>query len=118
MPPCDPVKIGIGGPHLAFLALVDQKPYRPVEPGIGICCDELRAERRVTEDQEHRRAQLDARISCKLGLIDLIEKLDAFVGNILFQTLDCLSDRIGAFYRDDAVVVGKGRRLCGQDRCE
>jgi hypothetical protein len=48
--PCDPVKIGIGSPDLAFIVLVDEKPYRPVESGIGVCSNELRAERRIPED--------------------------------------------------------------------
>src|SRR6516164_1987901 len=110
MPPCDPVKIGVGSPHLAFLILVDQKPHWPVEPGIGICCNELRAEWRVPEDQEHRRAQLDARTRCQLGLIDLIEKLDTLIGDIPLQTLDRLSDWIGAFHCDNAVLASKSRR--------
>src|SRR6516225_12288280 len=110
MPPCDPVKIGVCGPYLAFFALVDQKPHRPVEPGIGICRDELRAEWWVPEDQQHRRSEVDARIRCQLGLIDLIEKLDALVGNIPLQTLNRLSDWIGAFHRDDAIVASKNRR--------
>src|SRR5262249_62324189 len=27
VPPCDPVKLGIGSPHLAFLVLIDEKPH-------------------------------------------------------------------------------------------
>jgi len=97
VPPSDPVKISIGSPHLAFLALIDQKPHRPVEPGIGICRDELRAEWRVSENQQHRWSEFDARIRCQLGLIDLIEKPDTFVGDVLLQALNSLSDWIGAF---------------------
>jgi hypothetical protein len=39
-------------------------------------------------------------------LVDFIEELDAFVGNVLLQTLDGLSDGIGAFDPDDAIVGG------------
>src|SRR6266487_2588978 len=51
--PCDPVEIGIGGPDLALIVFEDEQPHRPVEPGIGVCRDELRAERRITKVQEH-----------------------------------------------------------------
>src|SRR5438132_14153030 len=51
--PCDPVEIGIGGPDLALLVFEDEQPNWPIEPGIGVCRDELRAERRLTKDQEH-----------------------------------------------------------------
>src|SRR6266702_3382096 len=102
VPPCDPVKIGIGSPHLTFFVLVDEKAHRPVESGIGVCSNELRAERRIPEDQQYRWSELDARVRCQPGLVDLIEELDAFVGNVLFQALDGLSDRKGAFHCDDA----------------
>jgi hypothetical protein len=69
----------------------------------------LRAEWRVPEDQQHRRSELDIRIPCQLGLVDFIEKFDAFVGNVPLQTLDRLSDWIRALHRDDAVVAGKDR---------
>src|SRR5881275_1233558 len=85
VPPCDPVKIGVGSPHLAFFVLVDEKPYRPVESGIGVCSNELRAERRIPEDQQHRWSERDARICRQLRLVDLIEEFDAFIGNVLLQ---------------------------------
>src|SRR5438128_3587603 len=60
--PCDPVEIGIGGPDLALIVFEDEQPHRPVEPSISVCRDELRAEQRITKDQEHRGAELDSSI--------------------------------------------------------
>src|SRR5215472_17031089 len=53
VPPFDPVEISIGGPDFALIVFEDEQSYRPVEPGIGVSRDELRAERRITKDQEH-----------------------------------------------------------------
>jgi hypothetical protein len=41
--------------------------------------------------------ELDARIRCQLGLVDLIEEPDAFVANVLLQALDRLCDRKALF---------------------
>src|SRR6516164_10289558 len=116
--PRDPVKIGIGSPYFPLLVLVNEKPHRPIESGIGVGGDELRAKRRVSEDQQYGRSKLDACISRQLGLIDLIEELDAFVGNVFLQTLNGLADGIGAFHRDDAIVAGQDRRRGGQNGCK
>src|SRR5215467_4783656 len=114
--PRNPVEVGIGHPDLALLVLEDEKPHRPIEPGIGVGGDELRAEGRIAEDQKYRGLQLDARIGRESGLVDLVEELDAFVGDILLQALDRLSDRIGALHPHDTVSVGQrsDRRRCRQ----
>ena len=104
---CDPVEIGIGGPDLALIVLEHEQPHRPVEPGIGVCCDELRPERRIAEDKQDRRLKLDPGLRGELRLVDLVEELDAFVRNVLLQKLDRLADRIGALDPDDAVVAGQ-----------
>src|SRR5262249_1678403 len=62
VPPRDPVEIGVCGPDLAFVVFEHEEPHRPVEAGIGIGADELRSERRITEDQEHRWMKLDASV--------------------------------------------------------
>src|SRR5262245_9919247 len=62
VPPRDPVEIGARGPDLAFVVFEHEEPHRPVDAGIGIGADELRSERRITEDQEHRWMKLDASI--------------------------------------------------------
>ena len=122
MSSCDPVEIGIGGPDLTLIVFEDEQPHRPVEPGIGVCCDELRPKRRIAEDKQDRRLKLDPRLRGELRLIDLVEELDSFIGNVLLEKLDRFADRIGALDADDAVVSGQRggwRRRCeGRRRIE
>jgi hypothetical protein len=110
MPSSNPAEIGICHPHFSALVLEDQQTNRPIQTGIGIRGDELCAERRVAENQQYRWPELDARVCCQLGLVDLGEKFDSFVTNVLFETVNCLSDGIGALHSDDAIVSGKDRR--------
>src|ERR1700721_1179746 len=51
----------------------------------------------------HRRSKPDPRIRGQPGLIDLVEELDALVGDVLLQALDRLCDRIGALHPDDVL---------------
>jgi hypothetical protein len=110
MPPGDPVEIGIRGPDFALIVLEHEQPYRPVETGIRIGGDELSPERRIAEDQQHRRLQLDAGIGRELRLIDLSEELDAFAGNVRFQAFDGFSEGIAALDPNDPVI-----RCAGND---
>src|SRR5262245_29679773 len=105
MAPRDPAEVGIGGPDFALVVFEDEKAYRPIQTRIGLGGDELGPERRVAEDQQHRGLQLDARIGGELRLVDLVEELDALVGDISLQALDRLADRISALDRDDAVIA-------------
>ena len=66
MPPCDPFEIGVGGPYLTLVVFEHEQPHRPVESGIRIGRDELSAEWRIAEDQQHRGLQLDPGICGQL----------------------------------------------------
>ena len=80
-----------------------------IEPGIGVRCDELGAERRVAEHQQRRGAQLDARVGRKLRLIDLREEFDALARNVGLDASDRFRHRHRALDADDAVIaVGPG----------
>src|SRR5215470_9747381 len=107
VPPGDPVEVGVGRPDFAFFVLQYEQSHWPVEPGIGIGGDELRPERRIAEYEQHRRLKLYSGLGGELRLIDFAEEPDALVGNVLFQPLDRLTDRVGAPDPHDAVVVGE-----------
>src|SRR3954469_25503828 len=69
MPLRDPSEVGVGGPDRARLVLQHEQADRPVEAGIRIRGQELRAERRVAEGQKSRGPQRDAGIGGELGLV-------------------------------------------------
>ena len=87
------LKSVLRGPDLAFLVLEYQEP-RPVEPGVGIRCAELRSRRRIAEDQQHRRPQRDSGAVRELRLIDVAVEPDALVTDVRLQTCDRLAERI------------------------
>src|SRR5215813_14189686 len=52
VPPRDPFEIGPHRPDIAIVILGQEQPHRPVQPGIRVRGDELRAQRRVAEHQQ------------------------------------------------------------------
>src|SRR5512132_3493234 len=65
----DIAEIGVRGPNVSLFVLEHEQPHGPVEPRKGISGDEQRAERRVAEYQQRRRAQCYAGVARELGLI-------------------------------------------------
>jgi hypothetical protein len=114
VPARDPGEISVGNPHIALGVLIDEQPARPVKPGIWIGGKKQRAERRIAEHEQRRRQELHACVGGELRLIDLVEKHDALVGDILLQALDSLGHVVGALELDDAVIVGGVYRAKGR----
>jgi hypothetical protein len=69
-------KIRVGGPDLALLIFEHQQSDRPIETSQRIGPYEQRAKRRIAEDEQCRRADLDTGVCGELRLIDLVEKAD------------------------------------------
>jgi hypothetical protein len=65
--------------------LCHQKTNQPIQTRIGICRDELRAERRIAKHQKSGRLELDAGVGSKLGLVDFAEKPYAFRSDSFFR---------------------------------
>src|SRR5262245_64686028 len=94
----DPDEVGIDRPDVPPLVLLHEQAYRPVEPGLRARGEELRAERRVAEDEERRRKHLDPGLGGELALVDLLEESDAFGRDVRFETDDRLIERVDALY--------------------
>jgi len=58
------------------------------------------------QTQQRGGKECDAGIGGKLRLIDLVEKHDALVGDILLKALDGPGHVVGALELDDAVILG------------
>jgi len=85
MPARDVCEVGIGGPDLAVFILQHKQADRPIESRKRVGGDEQRSQRRVAENQQRGRTQLDPGIGGKLLLTDLDEKLDPLVRDVLLE---------------------------------
>src|SRR6516165_8786754 len=103
--PRDPGEVGPNRPDVAVVILRQQQTDWPVQPRIGIGRDELRAERRIAEDKQGGRAQLDAGICRELRLVDLVKEPDALDCNVSLDADDRLGHRNRALDADDAIVA-------------
>src|SRR6516165_11908054 len=102
MPPCDPIKLGVGSPHLAFLIFVDEKPHwsSPAFAFAVMNCVPSGGFPKINSTDGRSvmpasAANLDWWISSK---------------NLMPCRQYPSLSAIGAFRRDDAVIAGKDRR--------
>ena len=90
------------------LVLQHEQAHRPVEPGVGVGGQELRAQRRVAEGQQRRGPQRDAGVPGELRLVDGLEEQDALGLDVAADARDRLVDRVGAAHLDQPVGAGGG----------
>src|SRR5689334_213875 len=97
-------EIAVSDPDLSGLVLRYEDADRPIDAGIWIRRHELRTKGGISEHQQRRWAEFDARLGRKLRLVDLGKEHDFLCRHILLDAGDRLRDRIGAAELHDAVL--------------